>query len=109
MERQRYSFTFAVVLITVFTCVACIAYDLGEWRGKKQAEIVYPPICYGNVPDLVPIWAVYDNDGALVAVSALSDRGTLRAFNVRGGVVDPMPLDAPDAWFTMSAEWTRLK
>ena len=97
--------TTACFTLLALLLVVAVAYGIGVKVGESRAQVVYPPISYGQIPSGVPVWAVYEVDGSLHALSALKTNGVLRQFNIHGGPVDFEPIPNPDAWFTMSAAW----
>lgn len=103
----------ALIAFICFMCIAMfifgiIVYSIGVSVGRQDAHMVYPTIETGSIPIRTPVWAVYMSEGRLVAVSAIQYEEALFEFNVKGGPVAYLPLDPPDAWFPMSASWSRF-
>jgi len=97
------AFCFIMLFIAVFVVVG---YGLGRSSVKPVEKRIELEQVYhsGPVPLDTPVWAVYDERGALTAYSAIRvTDGTLYPFSVSGQPVPFDPLPEPEAWTALSA------
>lgn len=93
-----------VALIVAVIFMSGFAYGRSSVKlVEKRVEIeqVYQS---GQVPRSVPVWVVYNDQGALTAYSAIKiDDGTIYPFSITGSPVPYQPLPEPEAWTTLTA------
>ena len=106
MEKRDFGtivacFSFCVVFAILF---GAIGYAIGS---RKPATVVYCEQSYkaGELPYNVPLWAVYNKNGVLEAVSAMRyNDGTIWPFAIDGNPVPYEMLEPPDGWTELTAQ-----
>jgi len=91
-------------ILVLLLAIIAVAYGLGKLGEKTVIQEVQPSYHSGLIPSGVPIWAIYEDDGALTALSALKvDDGRLFLFSIESQPVKFEILPDPKAWTEMSA------
>jgi hypothetical protein len=105
MKRENEMIVAAFCFVCVISIVSgFIGYAIGS---RKPATVVCCEQSYkaGELPCNVPLWAVYNRNGVLEAVSAMRyNDGTIWPFAIDGNTVPYEMLEPPDGWTELTAQ-----